>query len=1265
MAHALQLDTLLAQLEQAGLRMGIAETLRLRHVFEVHPPQSEAELRGVLAAVVVKSVEQQVLFDRIFEPWWSRLSLPARSALEIPASRMMGGQPMWRAPSRRVQREKPWVPLTLVLGVMLGVALLTRGPDLAPEPEAEPEATLDAAPERLEPPPQLQPHDDSRPVSFVAVVPVIDVDLPSPLAPLLLGCLAALVGAGVWLKQRRNLGLTRRPVATDAGCDCQPSPLKADLCALLSRAEAEAAAWGLGRFVTDEETRTLDLDASVRATADAGGVPVLRFERAHHERGVWLWTDASAEEEVVADYARALGAAFSDAGLAVEQAGFWGVPDELFVDDGPDFAPADLEDRRHSAVVLIFTDGRMLGHQVRTHAGRREVGRLFRALSGWPRLVVVDFARGEHGLSHHLAGHDLTVIHPEEVTEYLLGRMSPACRLHLGPVAGDVLAWAGACALGPIPVDEAAAQALREHLRLPISPWYIQTLRHDADCASGRLAWPSQARIDRINGMVGLQRVPDEPGALPNDGLLAQTLAFWRQRCHARGGLSVECALLALWTQPKEAAQTLYDHFTGDPAHGIRQALQDYTARDLLARSVSGSTRERSIRLPWRWRHLELDTQMKLLEMGFAARAEQRPVAVPHRPGRLWLGIGALAGLALGAWATAGARWGDDCDGRAPHVTAPKGVSPIVEPRPDGQWRIGATTVHGTDELTNVQGCSAVEIAVQSGPVECRTSVEPGAAIWRCGRKTPAPRSAEWAQVRPAPDRRLAVIAADPADEPWHAVADALLDGGTADAVLMARNWRDRAPWQALAPSGEWTGQLIGFVGADERPSAAFEAPGFDGPAAWVAGRDPNALVAQMQFKGLKPASEIWPGAVTLGGDVWVQGLLSDPCVDRVDGTSEVWTCNPDSVGLQPAEVETLSIVQYDNQLAGARMLAGRLLDTRSVGRVLLTQTWPTAPAWQALTRDTATSAPMLVVVTSSLDAKAEGDLARRSGPTVAVASADLAELADGLNAVGTLTIEHVWPESHGRIVLGKGDAVSVKGTGVCPPREKTEPSGIEYVRMCAGTFQMGTTEAEKGYGDERPRHTVRISPFWMAKYETSNTLYRRDTPGADKPGDDTLPVAKVDWNEASAFCARVGGRLPTEAEWEYAARAGTQTAWSFGDDDAKLGEYAWFESNSGGEAHPVGTKKPNPWGLYDMHGNVWEWNDDWYDKDIYKSRTGKAVLNPRVTAEATYRLLRGGSFANVPGVLRSGVRYWFGPEVRNSGWGFRCALGPRREHRP
>ena len=155
-----------------------------------------------------------------------------------------------------------------------------------------------------------------------------------------------------------------------------------------------------------------------------------------------------------------------------------------------------------------------------------------------------------------------------------------------------------------------------------------------------------------------------------------------------------------------------------------------------------------------------------------------------------------------------------------------------------------------------------------------------------------------------------------------------------------------------------------------------------------------------------------------------------------------------------------------------------------------------------------------------------------------------------------------------------------------------------------------------------------------------------------------------VSWDDCQHFLERLNGRLgagargyrlPTQqAEWEYACRAGSESWYSYGDDEERLGEYAWYDSNSGYRAHPVGEKKPNAWGLYDMHGNVWEWCADCYARDYYAN---SPTHDPTGPSMGTHRVARGGSWADYPSVSRSGRCTAFTPDFRRGGFtGFRLA---------
>ena len=228
----------------------------------------------------------------------------------------------------------------------------------------------------------------------------------------------------------------------------------------------------------------------------------------------------------------------------------------------------------------------------------------------------------------------------------------------------------------------------------------------------------------------------------------------------------------------------------------------------------------------------------------------------------------------------------------------------------------------------------------------------------------------------------------------------------------------------------------------------------------------------------------------------------------------------------------------------------------------------------------------------------------------------------------------------------------------ICRFGEERTFEGIEFIRVCAGEFTMGSADNDpeaEGFDDEKPAHRVTLSEFWIGKYEISNEQYRRFRTAHE--GDADLPATRVSWNDANVFCEFFGFRLPTEAEWEYAARAGTQTAWSFGDDESEIGRYAWYSENSQGRIHPVGTRDPNGWGLHDMHGNVWEWVADWYGP-----YSKEPQADPKGPSRGEGRVIRGSNHQFAPGGLRSAARNQAPPWGWAYATGFRCARSPRRQ---
>ena len=223
------------------------------------------------------------------------------------------------------------------------------------------------------------------------------------------------------------------------------------------------------------------------------------------------------------------------------------------------------------------------------------------------------------------------------------------------------------------------------------------------------------------------------------------------------------------------------------------------------------------------------------------------------------------------------------------------------------------------------------------------------------------------------------------------------------------------------------------------------------------------------------------------------------------------------------------------------------------------------------------------------------------------------------------------------------------------------EPLSMNFTFIPPGTFMMGSPADEKGRLKSEMLHEVRLtSGFFIQTTPVTQGQWRAamgDNPSRFKKEGDDCPVETVSWEDAQLFIGHLNEkerdlhfRLPTEAEWEYACRAGSRSRYHFGDGEDRLPDYAWFAGNSGKKTHPVAQKEPNAWGLYDMHGNVWEWCGDWAGEYGIEG----VSVDPKGPEEGRHRVLRGGSWIIIAGYCRSAARYWLGPGGRSHVVGFR-----------
>ncbi len=229
-----------------------------------------------------------------------------------------------------------------------------------------------------------------------------------------------------------------------------------------------------------------------------------------------------------------------------------------------------------------------------------------------------------------------------------------------------------------------------------------------------------------------------------------------------------------------------------------------------------------------------------------------------------------------------------------------------------------------------------------------------------------------------------------------------------------------------------------------------------------------------------------------------------------------------------------------------------------------------------------------------------------------------------------------------------------------------TNSIGMKLVLILPGTFTMGSPEEEFGRKPGETQHQVSISNwYYLGRYEVTQGQYEEvmgNNPSEFKGAKN--PVETVSWEDAVSFCNKLSElpeekaagrayRLPTDAEWEYACRATSTTAYCFGDSSESLGEYAWFDEARPRKRHGVGEKKANKWGLYDMHGNVGEWTQDWFDEGPFEE-----ITDPTGPKEGSFRVIRGGSSMSPSVYCRSAYRERCEPSNSACIIGFRVAMG-------
>ncbi|HSK75927.1 MAG TPA: hypothetical protein VLQ45_05680, partial [Thermoanaerobaculia bacterium] len=513
------LDGLLRALRLNGLPVGARELVRLREAFFRTPALDQdreevPQLRDLLAAALVHSPEERQLFEPVFESWvkrWRTWEQQDLRAVEPSLERWgLPGLPRQAVPPRR--RLVRWndrsrfaailllisilsIP-SIVAGIWLVAGLLIPDETIPPAPEL---TALDLPP--LPPPsspgipPGLELIPPGPPPKTIRTwVPVLTVEkavfslgtLQS--SQLGIGVLALLGALTVGVRHRRRRWIPEVDAEPDLpGPERLPLlPLPDPGMVLLDPEGARTMVWGVSRYIAEEQTEDLDLEATVRSTAERAGIPDLRYEPERPLREVWLWLDGTVEDPSLVRYCEEIAASLSESGLAVHLGGFDGDPQEVLWDEGQRVRPLELEAHRQTALVAVCTDGAVLVRHARD-ARREPIFALLRMLAAWPHLTFVDFSRGATDLARELRRFGIPCILPEALP-YFFGFGSASAPPRPTEDPGELRAWRAALALvSPRPVDRASAYAARLALRLRLSPWAFHRLTETGPEAAMRL----------------------------------------------------------------------------------------------------------------------------------------------------------------------------------------------------------------------------------------------------------------------------------------------------------------------------------------------------------------------------------------------------------------------------------------------------------------------------------------------------------------------------------------------------------------------------------------------------------------------------------------------------------------------------------------------------------------------------------------------------------------------------------------------------------
>ncbi|MEM7675792.1 MAG: SUMF1/EgtB/PvdO family nonheme iron enzyme, partial [Myxococcota bacterium] len=1138
----LSVEALIARLEHVGVRVSVAEVLRARTVLARIDDANAEGFIHVCIALFAKQADDAGKVERAVREWFAH----GRQRLDSP--KPISFEPTVAPPRLPTTDDRWWWPPGAAFAIGIAITLAVASSRQI-EPRVErPVQTVTSTRALPEPPrvPVASGNTDTVEVWVPSFEPV-PTRWPEALPFGLMALLAMGTAVVCWRRRHRRPPLPPPANIRPGGPThyfLHAPPTQSSK--ILSREEEDQAAWGVGRYIAHASTQNIDLELSIAATARAGGEPRPIFERPHRHYDVWLWLDTANSATTAQALTEDLDRTLTQAGLTCARADIFGCPDQLHRPDGSTTSPAELDEGREGALVLVMTDGDDLSALLDRFDTRGPTQALLRELSSWPQLAFVDFGNGR--VARRLADFDLKVITPRQVIGFLAqtenGRGESVSR------AEDLTAWCAAAALNPGPQDDATLLALREDLALDVSPWHLEAVRTRARAGTAEhFRWPKATRQVLLQWLT-------EASSRGSGRLLAHAADFWLRRLDAEakarantdgsdeknsgrsiawsgseaaGRLALARGLVSLFVTPEPAIDALYALYRAQFAEAIRRQAEWLHPKDSAPSTTPGA-----VFLPWSIDEVSGHHQKLLDEMGFLPdNPLDEATFVP--PGRWWMTFGLAAGLAVFAAA----------------IGLMIGLSPPPPPfePPDIRTDFGAkgdspgviaSTPAFTDRLRRPSSHYRLTWTKARQPcVERREQ----SAIVRCGSK-----HADRLSRRPG-YRRYAAIVMSAQTPDALLLAARLVGSGTADQVIVGERWWQESAFHFV---GRDSDQLLvfGLQEPDKEEQAYLEAHGLD--VARV-----RAPVSALR-SALEPLTaddvvdRFGGGALSMirGAPRIGPGLAKCAGPQTLDSGVMHWTCGtiPGIDGPARRGATQASMAYVVGEQATAKTWAHLLLDQGVADEVFTGRSESDLLERFYETQDKS----QVLILRAEQSAAKESDLAKNiqalhQGPVVEVT--DAARFKERLSHMGRYSLWEAMVDSSAsssskpEMVLNgvTGDAKRFRlvGPAQCPYRQEdiavspTSTAGvalqIPFVRVCGGIFDMG---------EDSDAHRVRISSFWIQRHEMTYAEARALGSKRGKTEDDRQPLDGVNWNESKALCQKIeDGQLPTEAEWEYAAR--------------------------------------------------------------------------------------------------------------------------------